>query len=296
MVISQVTTPPVVSVDAGGSVTFINSIPARTDLLAVTLATDVTLSVPSGRHVIPSGGSWVEDFASSCLTCTVTYTYRVTAGILPLLRALPGLPASLPLIVNTIVPLPNLPLPPVNLPSVPAPSLPLPTAPSVPSAPVAPVAVPNAPAAPGSVPSTTAAPRVPTGSAPAGSGATGGTSNTGATVGEQTPPTIAAPLDLGAANGFEELLRAGSPESLETNSSAGAEEAQTPIPDVLVTPPSSGNAGPLPVASEQTVTVPDILGTPVLLAVLLLSVVAAGLVRTTVLARRTKQVGAHSAG
>jgi len=246
------------------------------------------------------------------------------------------------MIVNTVVPLPNLPLPPVNVPSVPAPSLPLPTllptlspAPGVPSAPVAPVAVPNAPAAPvavpdapvapvavpdapvapvapavpgvapsapaapGSVPSTAAAPRVPTGSAPAGSGATGGTSNTGATVGEQTPPTIAAPLDLGAANGFEELLRAGSPESLETISSAGANEAQTPIPDVLeglVTPPSSGNAGPLPVASEQTVTVPDILGTPVLLAVLLLSVVAAGLVRTTVLARRTKQVGAHSAG
>jgi hypothetical protein len=57
VVISQVTTPLAVSVDAGGSVTFINSIPARTDLLALTMETDVTLSVPSGRHVIPPGGS-----------------------------------------------------------------------------------------------------------------------------------------------------------------------------------------------------------------------------------------------
>jgi hypothetical protein len=194
---------------------------------------------------------------------------------------------------------PSAPVAPVAVPNAPAAPVAVPDAPVAPVAPAVPGVAPSAPAAPGSVPSTAAAPRVPTGSAPAGSGATGGTSNTGATVGEQTPPTIAAPLDLGAANGFEELLRAGSPESLETISSAGANEAQTPIPDVLeglVTPPSSGNAGPLPVASEQTVTVPDILGTPALLAVLLLSVLAAGLVRTTVLARRTKQVGAHSAG
>jgi len=85
-----------VVISHGGTVTFINSIPARTDLLGVTLATDVSLAVPSGKHMLAPGARWAEVFNSSCLTCTVTYAYRVTAGILPPLAGLPSLPAALP--------------------------------------------------------------------------------------------------------------------------------------------------------------------------------------------------------
>lgn len=148
-------------------------------MLGVTLATDVSLTVPSGKHAIAPGGRWAEVFDSSCLTCTVTYTYRVTAGILPLLVALPSLPAALPMVVNTIVPLPDVPVPPVNIPSLPLPTLPVPPVPGLPQAPGA----GGIPAPPDTVPTTPGLP--PT----VGGTPTGGTTNTGATVGEQIMPS-----------------------------------------------------------------------------------------------------------
>lgn len=286
VVISEVITPPAVSVDAGGTVTFVNSIPARTDLLGVTLATDVTLNVPSGAHVIPSGASWSEVFNSSCLTCTVTYTYRVTAGILPPLTALPGLPASLPMVVNTIAPLPNPPVPPVNIPTPPAPTLPLPSEPGLPPAPGPEGAPSTGPTAPGAPPAGSPTPGTPT----------GGTNNTGTTVGEQIMPSAGGPLILGAPNGFEDLRRGGAGGSTGTSGGSGTgvggyDGAQAPIfgvLDGLDGSPSGGNTGVVPAAVEAADTVPSALGTPALLAVLLLSVVSAGLVRTTLLSRRTK--------
>lgn len=50
------------------------------------------------------------------------------------------------------------------------------------------------------------------------------------------------------------------------------------------------------VGGEQTEALPNGLGTPAMLAVLLLSVVSAGLVRASLLTRRISKPGAHSAG
>ena len=48
----------------------------------VTVHTDVTLGLPSGRRAsLAAGAAPVEEkFDQSCLTCTITYTYRVTVG------------------------------------------------------------------------------------------------------------------------------------------------------------------------------------------------------------------------
>lgn len=178
--------------------TFINSIPARTDLLGVTLATDVTLAVPSGRHEIAPGGSWSEVFHSSCLTCTVTYKYRVIVGILPPLVPLPTLPASLPLVVNTIVPSPNVAPPPVNIRACLRRPFRFPSA-----RPASGAGSGGVPGTPGAVPTTPGAPTV-------GGTPTGGTNNTGTTVGEQIMPSAGGPLILGAPNGFAERGRTSS--------------------------------------------------------------------------------------
>lgn len=286
VVISQVTTPLAVSVDAGGTVKFINSIPGRTDLLGVTLATDVTLAVPSGTHKIEPGGSWSEVFNSSCLTCTVSYKYRVTVGILPVLGgALPTLPVNLPMVVNTVVPLPNVPVPPVNVPSVPAPGLPgVPGLPGTPDVPT----TPGTPGAPGTVPGTPAPPAV--GGTPAP-----GTTNPGVSVGEQIMPSGGGPLILGAPNGFDPHrgsglngLIGGSGTGLGTYD--GAHAPVFGVLDGLDASPSAG-ASVLPAALQQRETVPAPLGTPALLAVLLLSVVSAGVIRTATQSRRTKKAG-----
>lgn len=136
-------TPPVVSVAAGGSVTFINQIADKTLSVGVgplavtaTVHTDVTVNLPSGSHTIqPSQQapkdpqptakdltkeqSWTERFDQSCATCTISYAYRVDGAQLgQVLNLLPKLPAvPTPFVVNTILPLPNLPG--VNLPKLP---------------------------------------------------------------------------------------------------------------------------------------------------------------------------------
>src|SRR3954466_4129650 len=146
-------TPPLVSVDAGGKVTFTNLIEDKTvqvggggllpSLVAVTVHTDVALGLPSGAHPLKKGESWAETFPSSCVGCTITYTYRasvpdssIVGSVLnsvtsQALAAMPqnqvvnyngqqttvaiGVPT--PFVVNTLLPLPNLPS--VNLPQVP---------------------------------------------------------------------------------------------------------------------------------------------------------------------------------
>jgi len=124
---------------------------------------------------------------------------------------------------------------------------------------------------------------------------------TGATVGEQIMPAADGPLVLGAPNGFEERRRSESPAArgLGGGSGLGAYQgAQAPIFGVLEgLDPSASTAanGVLPAAAAQSQPLPDVLGTPALLAVLLLRVESAGLVRTTVASRRAQQVGTHSA-
>lgn len=156
-------TPPVVSVDAGGTVTFVNRIQDKTvqvgggllpSLVTVTAKTEVTLRLPSGTKPLAPGASVSERFDRSCVTCSITYTYRLSSGASltqPLIDAatglLPPLPAPTPFVVNTIVPnLPNLPS--VNVPQLPAvtvPQLPVPgTAAPVPT-PTGEVPLPGSP-------------------------------------------------------------------------------------------------------------------------------------------------------
>src|SRR3954453_4159081 len=145
--------PPLVSPDAGGKVTFVNLIEDKPvqvggggllpSLVTVTVHTDVALGLPSGAHPLKKGESWAETFPSSCVGCTITYTYRVSVpdssvvgGVLTSVtsQALAAMPQNqvvnyngqqttvaigvpTPFIVNTLLPLPNLPS--VNLPQVP---------------------------------------------------------------------------------------------------------------------------------------------------------------------------------
>lgn len=164
-------TPPIVSVDSGGTVTFVNEIQDKTlqvggggllpTLVSVTAKTEVTLGLPSGTRVLAPGASATEKFDRTCLTCSITYTYKLqsNASLTSLLTdtalgLLPPLPAPTPFVVNTLVPLPNLPgvnvpqLPPLTVPAPPAGLLPTPTPPSAPP----PAAAPDAPAAPAPAP------------------------------------------------------------------------------------------------------------------------------------------------
>lgn len=160
-------TPPVASVDQGGTVTFINQIQDKSTGVSVlgvvsataTVHTDVTLVLPSGTHTLASqpesdpnpenGSSVAEKFTQSCVTCTITYAYRVTFSApvaSNLVSQLTGqalqnlaLPQSVPVtyngqqitvtigvptpfVVNTLLPLPSLPS--VNLPKLPSVTVP----------------------------------------------------------------------------------------------------------------------------------------------------------------------------
>jgi hypothetical protein len=134
-------TPPVVSVDANGSVTFVNQIADKPvqvggagllpSLVNVTVHTDVTLRLPSGTKPLPAGASVTEGFAQSCVTCSITYTYRMDSGAAltsavtdAVTEQLPALPVPTPFVVNTLVPLPDLPS--VNLPQLPQVDVPVP--------------------------------------------------------------------------------------------------------------------------------------------------------------------------
>ncbi|HEX2073889.1 MAG TPA: hypothetical protein VHF92_08900 [Geodermatophilus sp.] len=131
-------TPPVASVDAGGSVTFVNQIQDKTvqvsvggiGLVNVTVKTDVSLRLPSGARGLQPGQSMTERFDSSCVTCAISFTYRAVSGpgltdalLGQAVAQLPGLPVGVPFVVNTLVPLPEIPS--VNLPSPPAVEVPV---------------------------------------------------------------------------------------------------------------------------------------------------------------------------
>ncbi|TFV51772.1 hypothetical protein [Blastococcus sp. TF02A-35] len=159
----------VVSVDEGGTVTFVNELQDKQlkvggnllpALVDVTAKTEVTLTLPSGQKPLAPGASVTEKFDRSCVVgCWLTFTYKYesrAALTQPLIDAtaklLPPLPRPQPLVVNTLLPLPNLPG--VNLPQLPP--LALPETPQV---------IPNPAPAPngGPVPPPAAAPPAPAG-------------------------------------------------------------------------------------------------------------------------------------
>lgn len=236
-------TPPVVSVDTNGTVRFIDEIPDKTvsvsvgpggvlggvSLVDVTAKTQVTLTLPSGDHPLEpttdpahptSLTAWDEVFHSTCVTCKITYRYELSSGTSmtaalsdAAIKALPPLPVPTPFVVNTLVPLPNVPsvglpkLPQIVLPGVTGilPTVPLPKAPALPQGgtvfPKAPSPrVPTIAGVPGNVYSYLSADGTPQ-LAPAGSvaqpgfdasryfGTSGGAAGSGGTAGSGTAGT-----------------------------------------------------------------------------------------------------------
>ncbi len=167
-------TPPVASVDKKGTVRFIDEIPDKTvsvsvgpggvlggvTLVNVTAKTQVILTLPSGDHPLEpttdpahptSQTAWDEVFPATCVTCKITYRYELSSGSSltaaisdAAISKLPKLPVPTPFVVNTLVPLPNVPS--VGLPKLPQivvpgnipgllpklPTLPVPKVPAVP--------------------------------------------------------------------------------------------------------------------------------------------------------------------
>src|SRR5215204_4728291 len=131
-------TPPAVSVDKGGSVTFVNAIPAENrggvsiplvGTFSATVYTDVAVNFFGQNRPLQPGQRTAWTFDDPATTGTIAYTYRIVpqAGlsvtvanqvINTVAGQLPALPAPVPYVVQTI--LPNLPqLPSVNLPQLP---------------------------------------------------------------------------------------------------------------------------------------------------------------------------------
>ncbi|MGY1837301.1 hypothetical protein ACI79P_19610 [Blastococcus sp. SYSU DS0510] len=167
----------VVSVDQGGAVTFVNELQDRTvqvggggllpSLISVTASTEVTLTLPSGQRELAPGAGHTERFDRSCVAgCWLAFSYSLESGAAltqPLIDAttalLPPLPRPQPLVVNTLLPLPNVPgvnlpqLPPVTLPAAPPPAAPKPApAPEAPQPPATGQPAPDAAPAPQDVP------------------------------------------------------------------------------------------------------------------------------------------------
>src|SRR5215207_2323868 len=131
-------TPPAVSVDKGGSGTFVNAIPAENrggvsiplvGTFSATVYTDVAVNFFGQNRPLQPGQRTAWTFDDPATTGTIAYTYRIVpqAGlsvtvanqvINTVAGQLPALPAPVPYVVQTI--LPNLPqLPSVNLPTLP---------------------------------------------------------------------------------------------------------------------------------------------------------------------------------
>ena len=156
-------TPPVASVDKGGTVTFVNQIPAQNKgginlgplagNLSATVHTDVAVNFFGQNRGLQTGQSTAWTFDAPATNGTITYTYRIVpqAGLAaPLANqlvntvaaSLPALPAGVPYVVQTIAPqLPSLPS--VNLPQLPTVEVPLPVPGAAAPAPGAPEVLPG---------------------------------------------------------------------------------------------------------------------------------------------------------
>src|SRR3954468_11474417 len=140
-------TPPAASVDKGGTVTFVNKIPAQNKggisvplvgSVSATVYTDVAVTFFGQKRALQTGQSAAWSFTDPATTGSITYTYRIVpqAGLTATVAnqvvdtvagQLPKLPAAGPHAVQTIAPaLPALPS--VNLPQLPQVQLPPPPA------------------------------------------------------------------------------------------------------------------------------------------------------------------------
>jgi hypothetical protein len=152
-------TPPVVSVDAGGTVTFVNHVDSyRTGItlplvggLSATVNTDVSVTFFGQKRNLKFNDKTSWTFPGTT-PGTITYTYRIVPQpglaanvanqvIDGVTKSLPPLPAPIPYAVETLVPLPTLPS--TNLPQLPQVDVPAPTLPTHEAPPPAPPAPPD---------------------------------------------------------------------------------------------------------------------------------------------------------
>lgn len=138
-------TPPAASVDSGGTVTFVNRIPAQNKggisvppvgSVSAIVFTDVAVTFYGERRPLLLDQSTAWPFTDPATTGTIEYTYRIvpqaglpapvaTQVINTVAASLPPLPVPAPYVVQTIAPaVPNLPS--VNLPQLPQVTVPLP--------------------------------------------------------------------------------------------------------------------------------------------------------------------------
>ncbi|MCW2701569.1 MAG: hypothetical protein JWQ45_3104, partial [Blastococcus sp.] len=171
-------TPPAASVDEGGTVTFVNLIPAQNKggisvplvgSVSATVYTDVAVTFFGQPRPLQPNQSTAWTFNDPATPGTISYTYRIVpqAGLTASVAnqvvntvagQLPKLPAPTPYVVQTIAPdLPTLPT--VNLPQLPSVAAPPPPSVNPPSATVDPTQ-PNTQGTP--------PPTSPTGQAPQG--------------------------------------------------------------------------------------------------------------------------------
>lgn len=299
-------TPPVASVDSGGTVTFVNKIPSENRggisiplplgevVVSATVHTDVALDFFGQRRDLQPEQSTSWQFTAPATTGTITYTYRVVPqanlplGVSPqqvvdrVLASLPALPAPAPYVVQTIAPrLPNLPS--VGVPQLPQVTVPVPggTPPVEPPDP-GPQPVPGpTPAAERQSPARDVADvgnayQYPVGGDPA--------------MGPGARAAIAAfdPARFGAASGgFAAAERAGSGSG--SGGAAGSYDgASVPVFGRLAgldgTTLDADSAETVSASQAQPVTLPA----PALAAVVALAAVTAGLVRTHQAARENR--------
>jgi hypothetical protein len=170
-------TPPAASVDAGGTVTFVNKIPPQNKggisiplvgTFSATVHTDVAVTFFGQQRNLAYDAAAQWQFTAPATTGTITYTYRIVpqaglaAGVAnqvvnTVAASLPALPAPTPYVVQTIAPaVPNLPG--VNVPQLPQVTVPnplpegTPTPPGEPLPPGGPGGVPQPNGQPGSLP------------------------------------------------------------------------------------------------------------------------------------------------
>jgi hypothetical protein len=153
-------TPPAVSVDKGGTVTFVNAVDSYNTgvnlgivgSFTATVNTDVAVTFFDEKRTLAPGKNTAWTFNDPVTPGTITYTYRIVPQsglsatvanqvVSAVAGSLPALPAPVPYAVNTLIPLPNLPS--TNLPQLPTVTVPLPDPTSV--VPNPPGVVPNDP-------------------------------------------------------------------------------------------------------------------------------------------------------
>lgn len=292
-------TPPAASVDKGGTVTFVNQIPAQNKggisiplvgTFSATVNTDVAVSFFGQNRGLQTGQSTAWTFNDPATNGTITYTYRIVpqSGLAAAVAnqvvnavaaQLPALPAPVPYVVQTIAPnVPNLPS--VNLPQLPqvsVPALPLPggQAPQIPGGP------------------DTTNPLTPPGEAPAGGpapqGLPGGYQyDTGVGAAQLSPSAVAAAAAFDPSRYYVPGSSLGGPDRNDSSGSNGSggvaggyDGASVPVFGQLAGLDGSGldDQNAQEAASSSSTGSPT-LPAAALAAVVALAAVTAALVRT----------------